>query len=107
VLLLTGLTILLNRYSGNDDIMIGTSILKQETEGEFLNTVLVMRNRLDNQMSFKELLIQVKATVKEANENPNYPVKRLLEHLDIRKTSNSFPLFDTVILLENIHMRNM
>jgi len=105
VFLAAGITILLHRYTGNDDIIAGCPILKQETEGNFLNTMLALRNRLNPGMTFKELLLQVKQSFNEANDNSNYPIQRLLYHLGLPLDETGFPLFETVIMLQNIHQR--
>jgi len=67
--LAAGLVILLGKYTGNHDIIFGTPIYKQEIEGEFINTVLTLRNKLENNMSFREVLLQVRQTLMEAVEN--------------------------------------
>ncbi|MGD2093156.1 MAG: amino acid adenylation domain-containing protein, partial [Candidatus Aminicenantes bacterium] len=104
MLLVTGLFILLNKYmSGNKDIMIGSPILKQDIEGEFINTVLVFRTPVEDHASFKELLLQIRETIIKANENQNYPLELLLERLDIPEREEKFSLFDVGLLLENIH----
>jgi amino acid adenylation domain-containing protein len=97
------LVVLLSRYTGHHDIVIGTTILKQEIEGKFLNTLLALRNRLNPNRSFKELLMQVKDTFTQANANSNYPIRRLLHYLGLPKNENASPLFETVLLLQNIH----
>ncbi|MCX6582228.1 MAG: amino acid adenylation domain-containing protein [Candidatus Aminicenantes bacterium] len=106
VFLAAAVTILLHRYTGNDDIIAGCPILKQETEGNFLNTMMALRNRLNPGMTFKDLLLQVKQTFNEANDNSNYPLQRLLYHLGLPQEETGFPLFETVIMLQNIHERN-
>lgn len=102
-ILTTCLTILLAKYTGNQDILIAAPIYKQDVEGEFLNTVLVLRNRVMEEMSFKNLLIQVKNTVMEADEHLNYPIDTLLPLLNISAPPGSGSLYETAILLENIH----
>jgi amino acid adenylation domain-containing protein len=103
MILAAAVTALLNKYTGNKDIIVGTPIYKQETGKEFLNTVLVLRNQLPPHMSFQELLLQVRQTIVEANDNQNYPVETLLYHLKIPFSGKDFPLFDTVVLLRDIH----
>jgi amino acid adenylation domain-containing protein len=97
------LVVLLSRYTGHHDIVIGIPILKQEIEGKFLNTLLALRNRLSPNISFKELLMQVKDTFTQANANSNYPIRRLLHYLELPKNENASPLFETLLLLQNIH----
>ncbi|HLP47041.1 MAG TPA: amino acid adenylation domain-containing protein [Candidatus Kapabacteria bacterium] len=105
VVLSAGLNILLSKYTGNEDIVIGMPILKQEVEGEFLNVLLAQRNRLNPLLELKKFLLQVKQTINEANENSNYPVERLEYYLGLAHQESGSPLFETVILLQNIHER--
>ncbi|HLP47415.1 MAG TPA: condensation domain-containing protein, partial [Candidatus Kapabacteria bacterium] len=104
MILVTGMFVLLHKYTGNNDIMIGSPILKQENESEFINTVLVFRNEIATRMNFKELLLEVRKTIIEAAENQNYPLEVLLEEINMPLQENEgFPLFDTVLLFENLH----
>ncbi|MGD2087796.1 MAG: AMP-binding protein [Candidatus Aminicenantes bacterium] len=96
------LLVLLYKHTVNSDIIIGTPIYRQETEGEFLNTVLALRNQLEEQMTFKEILLQVRKTIGEADKNQNYPIEGILENLDIQSDGKGFPLFGIVLLLENL-----
>jgi amino acid adenylation domain-containing protein len=102
MILVAGLVVLLEKYTGNKDILLGTPIYKQEIEGEFINTVLVLRNILEAKNTFKDLLLQVRQTISEAVENQNYPMEALLYKLNMSLTGNDFPLFDVAALLENI-----
>ena len=104
--LLASVVSLLHEYTGINDIIIGVPIYRQEKEEAFINTVLVIRNKLDDDMSFKEVLIQVRETILEANENLNYPIDILLNNLNMTLTQEDFPLFDIVVLLKNIHDRS-
>jgi hypothetical protein len=97
------LLLLIHRHTGSNDIIIGTPIYRQQEEGEFLNTVLALRNHVQKDMTFKELLLEVRKTLIEADENQNFPIEGLLDHLDIQAEGSGFPLFGTVLLLENIH----
>jgi amino acid adenylation domain-containing protein len=95
--------VLLHKYTGSEDITVGAPIYKQDRGGEFVNTVLALRNRVENHMTFKALLLQVNQTVGEAVENQCYPVEILIEKLNLSFDGNDFPLFDIAVLLENIH----
>ena len=115
IILAAGIKALLNRYleaynyrnnetEGHSDIVIGCPILKPEQEADLINLLLVLRTHVQSQMSFKELLLEVQKTVAEALENCNYPVKILAEQLSLTfSPGEQFPLFDIVVLLENIH----
>ena len=52
VVLSAGLSLLLNLYTGNEDITIGTPIYRLVDEGDFINTVLVLRNLVYKEKTF-------------------------------------------------------
>ncbi|MFC2141294.1 condensation domain-containing protein, partial [Acidobacteriota bacterium] len=110
MILTVGLLILIKKFTGDNDIVIGAPVYKQQmdmnadTEIKFTNTVLILRNPIDAGITFKELLLQVKQTISEAANHVNYPVKLLAQQLGFQFSQNEdFPLFDISILLENIH----
>ncbi|MCU0288309.1 MAG: AMP-binding protein, partial [Acidobacteria bacterium] len=98
------LVVLLNKYTASKDIIMGTPILKQDCDAEFSNTILALRAIIEHDAAtFKDLLLQVRQTIVEANENQNYPVERLLYRLGVNYSPpGDFPLFDAALLLENI-----
>lgn len=102
MILAAGLNLLLDKYTGNKDIVVGTAIFKQEEEAEFINTVLALRNEINREGTFKELLLQTKTTLFEASENQNFPIETLLYQLGMDADENSFPLFDVAIILKNV-----
>ena len=94
---------LLARYSGNMDIITGTSIMKQQQEGEFTNTVLPLRYRLNPGTSFKELLINGKGLLMEAINHQSYPFSVLAQQLSPPETRDGgCPLFDVAVILDSI-----
>ncbi|MCP5052493.1 MAG: AMP-binding protein, partial [bacterium] len=103
-----GLVALLEKYTGNRDITIGSLIHKQESGGELINTVLVLRNRVAPDTTFKALLGTVRKTILDTVENQNYPLEILMEQLNIPYDfdGGDFPLFDVAILNENLHDRS-
>jgi len=105
IILAAAASALLARYTAQNDILMGIPIYNQEKEGEYLNTALVIRMQVEDHMTFKQLLAQARQTIIEANQNQNYPLEILLNQLSLSFTGNSFPLFDTVVLLENIHQK--
>ncbi|MCX6582591.1 MAG: amino acid adenylation domain-containing protein [Candidatus Aminicenantes bacterium] len=105
MILAAGLMVLLKKYTCMNDITIGTPIYKQESDTDFINTVLVLRNRLEDAVTFKELLLQVRDVINNAVQNQNYPIDYLAGHLNIPCRENENPFFDTGILLRNIHYK--
>ncbi|APR77523.1 Malonyl CoA-acyl carrier protein transacylase [Minicystis rosea] len=104
--LLAAYDVLLHRYSGQDDIVVGTPIAgrtRAETEGLvgfFLNT-LVMRARLAPDMTFKELLAHVKETALGAYAHQDMPFERLVPELAPEPDPSRSPLFQVIFNLQN------
>ncbi len=105
MILAAGLVVLLKKYTRMKDITIGTPIYKQESDTDFINTVLVLRNRPEDAETFKEFLLQVRNTINNAIQNQNYPIDHLAGHLNIPVRENENPFFTTGILLRNIHYK--
>jgi len=105
VLLTTCITIFLEKYTSNKDVLLGSPIFEQEIEGDFINTVLPIRLQLKDEETFKEVLFNVKQVIEEALENQNYPLRSLLYDLDIEYDTNNFALFDVVLILENLQSK--
>lgn len=103
MVLLTGITVLLSKYAGSRDIVVGMPIYKQEQEKEFINTILPIRSSVEDTQSFKELLLAVRETIGKAVEHQNYPFPVIFEELRLPWRGLQVPLFDVMMLLENIH----
>ncbi|MCU0287650.1 MAG: amino acid adenylation domain-containing protein, partial [Acidobacteria bacterium] len=105
IILQACLAILLEKYTGNPDIITGSPILKQEKDAEFINTILAFRTVLTPLMTFREFLGQVKETIVNATRHQNFPLQVLIDFLDFpgAKSKDDFSLFDVALLLSNIH----
>tara|TARA_Y100001933_G_scaffold263432_1_gene324772 strand:- start:21215 stop:26581 length:5367 start_codon:yes stop_codon:yes gene_type:complete len=96
--LLAAYQILLYRYSGQHDILVGSPTAgrnRAEFEqifGYFLNPV-VLRARLDPEMSFRQFLAQVKATVLDGLTYQDFPFPMLVERLQPPRDVSRSPLF--------------
>ncbi|MCP2727559.1 amino acid adenylation domain-containing protein [Symplocastrum sp. BBK-W-15] len=100
------LAILLYRYSGEEDVLVGTPIANrnhQEIEpliGFFVNT-LVLRTRLAGNPSFAQLLQQVRAYSLKAYTNQDVPFEQVVEGLQLERNLSHTPLFQVVLALQN------
>jgi amino acid adenylation domain-containing protein len=103
MVLVTGLVILMEKYTGSHDILLGMPVLKQEVEDDYINTLVTLRTALEPRMSFKDLLLRQRKTIIEASQNQNYPVEMLVYQLGLQESPGDFPLFDLVVLLEGLH----
>ncbi|MEJ1929745.1 amino acid adenylation domain-containing protein [Nostoc sp. NIES-2111] len=105
--LLAAFQILLWRYSGQDDICIGTPIANRnraEIEsliGFFINT-LVLRTRLDGNPSFRELLSRVREVALGAYAHQDLPFEMLVEALQPERNLSHNPIFQVWFNLQNL-----
>ncbi|HEX7334242.1 MAG TPA: amino acid adenylation domain-containing protein [Pyrinomonadaceae bacterium] len=108
--LLAALQTLLYRYSKQDDILIGAPIANRhraETEpliGFFINT-LVLRGRFyGGDLSFRELLSQIRRTCLEAYANQDVPFEKLVGELLLERELSHNPLVQVVLAFQNMPM---
>ena len=107
--LLSAFALLLNRYSGQDDIVVGSPIANrreaqlEDLVGFFVNS-LVMRVRVNPEQSFAELLAGVRKTALEAYQHQDVPFERLVEALSPERSLNKTPIFQVVFALQNAPM---
>ncbi|MEL6136176.1 MAG: amino acid adenylation domain-containing protein [Cyanobacteria bacterium J06626_23] len=104
--LLAAFKVLLYRYTGQTDVVVGTPIANRhraEVEGLiglFVNT-LVLRSRLSPQETFNDLLDQVKATTLAAYDHQDLSFEKLVEVLQPERDLSYSPLFQVKFRLEN------
>lgn len=103
MILTSVLNVLLYKYTGHTDIIVVSPVLKQETEANFINTVLVLRNQLRDTMTCKELLLMTRDMLNEATQNQNFPILSLYEQIMGHSMSDKSALYHVGTLLENIH----
>jgi hypothetical protein len=99
MVLLASVKALLYRYSGQEDIVVGSPIAGRQhadLEGQigfFVNT-LALRTRLEGQDSFVQLLGKVRQTVLDGFTHGLYPFDQLVEELHLERDLSRSPLFD-------------
>ncbi len=107
MVLLSACNILLSKYSGQEDIVIGSPIAGrphadlENIMGMFVNT-LAMRNYPDSNKTFKEFLTEVKASSLQAFENQDYQFEELIDKLSITRDLSRNPLFDVMFVMQNM-----
>jgi amino acid adenylation domain-containing protein len=104
--LLAAFQTLLLRYTGQDDLLVGSPIagrMRIETEnliGCFLN-ILVMRGDLGGDPSFRELLARVREVALGAYAHQELPFERLLEVVQPPREASYAPLVQVMFILQN------
>jgi len=107
--LLGAFATLLYRYTGQEDIVIGSPIANRnrgEIEsliGFFVNT-LVLRTHFEENPSFQNLLAQVRETTLQAYEHQDVPFEQVVEALQPQRSLSYSPLFQVMFILQNAAM---
>jgi len=107
MVLLAGYNILLNQYTRQKDIIVGTPVAGrrhpdlEKIIGMFVNT-LPLRNVMEEHQTIEEFLIEVKKNTLEAFENQDYQFDDLVGKLALKRDFSRNPLFDTIFVLQNM-----
>ncbi|RKH36646.1 amino acid adenylation domain-containing protein, partial [Corallococcus sicarius] len=106
MVLLAAWQLVLQRYSGQEDITVGSPIAgRRHVESEsligfFVNT-LVLRSQVKSDASFRQLLAQVRDTTLGAYEHQDLPFEKLVEVLHPARDLSRSPLFQVLFVLQN------
>jgi amino acid adenylation domain-containing protein len=98
--------VLLHRYTGRDDILVGTPIsgrTRSETErliGFFLNTV-VLRAQFSERMNFRSFLRQVRERALRAYAHPDMPFGQLVAETATGRNASQSPIFQVMFVLHD------
>ncbi|TCP59201.1 amino acid adenylation domain-containing protein [Tumebacillus sp. BK434] len=104
--LLTAFKTLLHRYSGLQDILVGSPVAgrnRAEIEGliGFFVKTLVLRSDLSGDPSFRELLGRVRKMTLAAFDHQDVPFERLVDELQPERHASISPLFQVMFVLQN------
>ncbi|WP_340066514.1 condensation domain-containing protein [Ascidiimonas aurantiaca] len=105
--LLAVLKSLLYRYTFQKDLVVGTAIAGREHAdlknqiGFYVNT-LALRNVIAPEDSFNTFFRKVKENTLNAYRHQNYPFDRLVEDLDIKRNVSRNPVFDIMMIFQNL-----
>lgn len=106
MVLLAAFKILLQRYSGQNDIVVATPIANRNTVelealiGLFFNT-LVLRTEFSSDLSFVDVLNRVRDTALDAYAHQELPFVKLIEALKPGRALSHNPLVQVMFILQN------
>jgi amino acid adenylation domain-containing protein len=112
IFILSVYTVLLSKYSGQDDIVVGSPISGRNHPdlynilGLFAN-MLPMRNFPTENICYRDFLRNVKSNAISAFENQDYQFTELVSKLNVSKDISRHPLFDVVLALNNTGTENI
>ena len=104
--LLAAFDILVSRYSGREDIVVGSALSARThpdmhaTVGMFTNTV-ALRNRVDGAAGFLDLLDRVRITTQEAQAHQDVPFRLVVERTVGKRSLSHTPLYQVSFALNN------
>ncbi len=111
--LMAGIYTLIHRYTGQNDIILGTPIAGREHPdleeqiGLYLNT-LAIRANVENEDRFVDILEKQKNSLLEAYEHQAYPFDKLVNKVSVNRNPSRSPLFDaTVVFLNHSKVRKI
>ncbi|HET8891758.1 MAG TPA: amino acid adenylation domain-containing protein, partial [Candidatus Angelobacter sp.] len=106
MVLLAAFKVLLQRYTGQSDICVGSPIANRqygETEGligMFVNT-LALRSQVESEDTFSALLSQVKAACLGAYEHQDAPFEKVVDLAQTQRDLSISPLFQVMLILQS------
>jgi amino acid adenylation domain-containing protein len=109
MVLLAAFKVLLYKYSGQEDIVIGTPVAGRgniETEnliGLFINTI-ALRTSFAGDMPFRQMLRKVRQSVLEALNHQDLPFEKVVEELNPERNISYNPIFQAMFVMQNAPM---
>ena len=106
MVLLAVFKVLLYRYTGQDDLVVGTPIANRnrpEIEGliGFFTNTVALRTRLDERDSFETLVARVRETTLDAYAHQDLPFEKLVQELQPERSLAHNPLFQIMFALQS------
>ena len=104
--------VLLFRYSGQSDIIVGSPIANRTQAeldnliGFFVNT-LALRGNLDGNPAFREFLLRIRQTCVEAYTHQDVPFETLVDELDVKRDPSRSPIFQTFFAVQNAPLNDI
>jgi amino acid adenylation domain-containing protein len=108
-ILLAAFKVLLYRYSGQDDVVVGTPLAARKYQsiekivGLFANTIAI-RTDLSGNPTFLALVKRLREVLFSVFENQDIPFEKLVKELDVNRSQSHSPIFQNMFILQNVPM---
>ncbi|MDP4197879.1 MAG: condensation domain-containing protein, partial [Bacteroidota bacterium] len=110
--LLSAFNLLLYKYTGQTDIIVGTPVANRDHPdienliGFFVNTI-VLRTQFSESDSFTHLLDKVRETTLGAYSHQQMPFNKLVEEINPERNTSHTPLFQIMFMMQNIPQKKV
>ncbi|MBH5318584.1 amino acid adenylation domain-containing protein [Paenibacillus sp. GSMTC-2017] len=107
--LLTIYYALISKYTGNEDVVVGTAVARrtraemQHVVGLFVNMV-PLRLKGNNELSLADWMRDFSSSIMESLSNQDVPYEEIVELAGVKREQGRNPLFDTVFTLQNMEL---
>ncbi|MET0462943.1 MAG: amino acid adenylation domain-containing protein [Chitinophagaceae bacterium] len=104
--MLGAFNVLLSRYTGSQDICVGTPVAGRNDQrlesliGFFVNTIAV-RSYIDEEKPFIDMLLQLRENLLRDYEHQDVPFEKIVEKLVREREWNQTPLFQVMFVMQN------
>ncbi|HKS30077.1 MAG TPA: amino acid adenylation domain-containing protein [Pyrinomonadaceae bacterium] len=104
VALLTAWKVCLFKHTQHELVVLGSPARRRNESAAPLSlNALAVIDEVREEMTFRQLLLQVRETLLAAYSNQNYPYRRLVADFGLAGVENRCPLFDVAVALSSIH----
>jgi alpha-ketoglutarate-dependent taurine dioxygenase len=110
--LLAAFQVLLHRWTGNEDVVVGTDVANRSREdiraaiGLFVNQ-LVLRTNLSGRPTFRDVLRRVRSVTTDAFAHQRVPFDKLVETLGPKRDLAKNPLFQVMFILQTASAKSV
>jgi non-ribosomal peptide synthetase component F len=107
--LLAGLKVLLMRYSGEEEVVVGSVVANRREAGMeemigFMANTVVMRSRVREEARYAEVVEEVREVSLGAYANQDVPFEKVVEEVQPERGGGETPLFQVMFVLQNAPM---
>ncbi|MEF9478801.1 amino acid adenylation domain-containing protein [Chryseobacterium sp. 1B4] len=104
--MLSGYYLMLSSYSGQEDLIIGTPVANRHYPGlenliGFFVNILVLRQKLDFNVSVRDFIISVSSGVLGGQIHQDLPFEKLVDAFNLEQDSSRHPLFQVMFGLQS------
>ncbi|HEX7332127.1 MAG TPA: amino acid adenylation domain-containing protein, partial [Pyrinomonadaceae bacterium] len=101
--LLAALKIYLYQQGGNPWVVVGSPARRLDEAGAEVGNVVAIVDELSGELSFRQVLMQVRESLLQAYSKQQYPFGRVVRDAGVQVAEGRCPVFDVVMALDSIH----